>query len=74
MTGTYVVVVLLGSALLIVAAGFLAPFKDTIAADNITELVRAPGGPGSTFWAIPLYLFITGYAVRELARPRPRRV
>ena len=72
-TGVYLVVVVLGFSLLLVAAGCLAPFKDQIASDNITDLVRTPLGPGTTFIAIPLYLFLTGFSLRELARPRPRR-
>lgn len=74
MTGTYVVAILLGVGLLSVAAGVLAPYKNVLAVDNIQTLVRAPMGPGSMFFAIPFYLLVVGYSVRELTRPRPRRV
>ena len=73
-TGIYVVVVLVGLGLLSVAAGALAPFRNSLAVDNIQDLVRAPMGPGSMYIALPLYLFLVGYAVRELTRPRPRRI
>ena len=73
MTGTYVFVVILGLALLSVAAGIITPFGD-IRDEKIRELVRAPMGPGSSFFIIPLYLGVVAYAGRELVRPRPRRV
>ena len=72
-TATYLVVVVLGVTLLSVAAGALAPFRNSFAEENIRALVRAPMGPGSTFIAIPLYIFLVGYALRELVRPGPRR-
>lgn len=73
MTGTYVAAVLLGLLLLSVAVGIFNPLGDPTADGKIRELVRAPMGSGSVFFAVPFYLFIVGYAVRELARPRPRR-
>lgn len=73
-TGVYLFAALLGIGLLTVAAGALAPFKDSLAVDNIRSLVLAPMGPGSTFIALPLYLFVVGFSVRELVRPGPRRI
>jgi hypothetical protein len=73
MTGTYVVAVALGLLLLSVAAGIFRPFGDASADAGIRGLVVAPMGPGSGFFAVPFYLIMVGYAIRELARPRPRR-
>jgi hypothetical protein len=69
MTGTYLVAVALGALLLSVATGVFRPFGDASADAGIRRLVSAPMGPGSQFFAVPFYLLMVGYAVRELVRP-----
>lgn len=73
MTATYVFVVLLGLALLSVAAGIVTIFGDDRDA-RVREFVLAPTGTWSSFFVIPLYVILVVYAARELLRPRPRRV
>jgi hypothetical protein len=73
MTGTYLLVIVVGLSLLGVAAGILSPFGEG-RNEPIRQLVLAPMGPWTSFIAIPLYAGLVAYSVRELVRPRPRRI
>jgi len=73
MTFTYGLVILLGLGLLSVATGIVKVFGDDRDA-TIRGYVLAPLGTWSSFFVIPLYVLLVAYAVRQLLRPRPRRV
>ena len=72
MTFQFIIAILLGIGLLVVASGRVPIFGDERDA-RITSLVRAPMGPWSAFATIPFYLLVIGYSTRQLLRARPRQ-
>jgi hypothetical protein len=73
MTFTYVLVILLGLGLLSVATGLVKVFGDD-RDETMRGYVLSPLGTWSSFFVVPLYVILIAYSVRQLLRPRPRRV
>jgi hypothetical protein len=73
-TAIYLAAIAFSLGLLVVATGMVPMFGDD-RDEKLVKFVRGFGGSWvSSLFVIPLYVLVLGFSVRQMLRPKPRRI